>query len=355
MNGRIVSVILVIAIMSLGLTTGLSLAQDTSYTVEDVGRDNPIDCDFAHYNYCQSEAPLNTSTSFNPVSDPLPNTIVHFAYRGPGFSNYLSWPTSFKASSSGSISGATSLVAYSQLFATGPWDQDFHFDGTYYVAETPGAILAGAGSFGWLFANWLAIDGLAFGQVQNPNINGNTTLYFQHAFLWTPKLVKSATLTLDDGSMFSALIDFREDSIGGHTVTFAPANGYGLQWDTPGGTAPALNTAPNAHNLIMFYAAASSSIVGVPLGISSPLAGSTLIGGTMLSAASCTSATAQIPGAVVGDVVEVTPSDDPNSSASAGEFFWQGIVSSNNVVEVKLCSIQGGEPGSTTYNIRVVQ
>src|SRR6266851_6119033 len=93
-----------------------ALAQQ--FAVRDLGTANPISCDFLRYNYCQSEASLNGTTSFTPLSDPPPDTIVHFAYRGPGNSNYLKWPSNFKASSANGISHSPTLVQYIQVFAT---------------------------------------------------------------------------------------------------------------------------------------------------------------------------------------------------------------------------------------------
>src|SRR5258708_7760993 len=87
-----------------------SAAWAQQVALQDVGNNNPINCAFGQYNYCQSRAALNGPTTFAPVSDPPQNSIVHFSYRGSGNSNYLTWPTNFRASSANGISHSPTLV-----------------------------------------------------------------------------------------------------------------------------------------------------------------------------------------------------------------------------------------------------
>jgi hypothetical protein len=337
----------------LPFTIESTLGQAEPYSVQDLGANNPIDCDFARFNYCQSEAPLGDFTSFAPLSSPVPNSIVHFAYRGTGWASYLQWPTNFKASSAGSISNQPTLVQYGQFFALGPWDQDFFFDGTNYIAETPGFIEAAAGTYGWLFTNYLAVDAIAYGQVQGPIIVGDTYFPLQEAYLWMPLIKASATITLYTSSMFSGVVDLIEDSVGGHAVTFVPSSGYTLSWATTLGTAPSLNTGPNAHNVFFFFAAGAHSIVGFPVGAPQALAGSVMLGGSQLAGGQCTTGGAIIHGAVPGDVVEVTPFPDPDPDPSLESFSWKGIVTKRDNVVVKVCAAKSATPAIATYNIRV--
>lgn len=74
------------------------------------------------------------------------------------------------------------------------------------------------------------------------------------------------------------------------------------------------------------------------------------IGGGLLSAATCTSGTANVPGASVGMVTAATPNTYPGDGAQ-----FQSYVSSANTVTVKVCALLLLTPVSTTYNVRVIQ
>lgn len=73
------------------------------------------------------------------------------------------------------------------------------------------------------------------------------------------------------------------------------------------------------------------------------------IGGSLLMAGACISGTTTVRGASTGDVVLVTPATYPGDGLQ-----WQGYVSSNDVVTVKVCALLALTPGSTPYNVRVI-
>jgi hypothetical protein len=74
------------------------------------------------------------------------------------------------------------------------------------------------------------------------------------------------------------------------------------------------------------------------------------LGGSALSAGSCTSGTVSVTGATTSMAVSVSPAADPGAG-----FSWMGFVSSSGTVTVRLCAIAAGTPTATTYNVRVIQ
>ena len=72
------------------------------------------------------------------------------------------------------------------------------------------------------------------------------------------------------------------------------------------------------------------------------------IGGTSLSAGSCTSGTASVTGAVVGHPVSVSAAD---GSLPSGLIVLSAAVTSSNVVTVQLCAVASVTPVSNTYNV----
>lgn len=82
-----------------------------------------------------------------------------------------------------------------------------------------------------------------------------------------------------------------------------------------------------------------------------PYAGSTTLGGTLLTAGACdTPATVTITGAAVGMSIAVTPEASPGAGT-----FTQSWVSSANTVTVQVCESVAGTPTSRTYDLRVIQ
>ena len=76
------------------------------------------------------------------------------------------------------------------------------------------------------------------------------------------------------------------------------------------------------------------------------------IGGGPLGAGICTTGSVVITGAATTMTVAVSPAADPGTG-----FIWEGFVSASNTITVRLCNITSGAltPGSTTYNVRVIQ
>ena len=80
------------------------------------------------------------------------------------------------------------------------------------------------------------------------------------------------------------------------------------------------------------------------------LTGSTgSIGGSLLTALSCTSGTATVTGVTTGMTIAVTPVTYPGD-----DFTWQAYVSGTDTVTVKLCSLATLTPTASVYNVRVI-
>lgn len=73
------------------------------------------------------------------------------------------------------------------------------------------------------------------------------------------------------------------------------------------------------------------------------------VGGGLLMVGACTSGTTTVRGARVGDVVIVTPRTYPGDGVQ-----WQGYVSSNDTITVKLCALITLTPTASIYDVRVV-
>ena len=74
------------------------------------------------------------------------------------------------------------------------------------------------------------------------------------------------------------------------------------------------------------------------------------IGGSALATGKCASGTVAVAGAATNMTVSVSP----NTYAGDGFIPW-GYVSANGTVTVKVCAQAAGTPGSSTYNVRVIQ
>lgn len=75
----------------------------------------------------------------------------------------------------------------------------------------------------------------------------------------------------------------------------------------------------------------------------------TSLGGNPLIAGACDSNSATLTGASAGMGVVATPNTYPGDG-----FYWVGYVSSTNNVTVKICSVVGGTPTASTYEVRVL-
>lgn len=86
---------------------------------------------------------------------------------------------------------------------------------------------------------------------------------------------------------------------------------------------------------------------------SMPLIGVTpSLGGSLLAAGACSTATTTITGATTTMVADATPASATNIGDGA---FWKAYVSATNVVTVKVCQAILGTPTAVTYNVRVIQ
>ncbi len=74
------------------------------------------------------------------------------------------------------------------------------------------------------------------------------------------------------------------------------------------------------------------------------------LGGSALTAGSCSSATVSISGATTSMTAVASPASDPGAG-----FYWLAFVSSSNTVTVRICAAVAGTPTATTYNVRVIQ
>ena len=81
-----------------------------------------------------------------------------------------------------------------------------------------------------------------------------------------------------------------------------------------------------------------------------PLKGTTgSIGGSALTAGTCSSATVSVSGATTSMAVEATPSTYPGDA-----IYWKGYVSASGTVTVKVCAAVAATPTASTYNVRVI-
>jgi hypothetical protein len=90
---------------------------------------------------------------------------------------------------------------------------------------------------------------------------------------------------------------------------------------------------------------------GTAFNVAGTLAATTeKIGGTALAAGKCASGTVSVAGAATNMTVSVSP------TTYAGDGFvpW-GYVSANGTVTVKVCAQIAGTPGTSSYNVRVIQ
>lgn len=74
------------------------------------------------------------------------------------------------------------------------------------------------------------------------------------------------------------------------------------------------------------------------------------IGGAALALGTCSTGTVNVPGAIVGHQVGVTPDTYPGDG-----MFWDGYVSAAGVVTVKVCATVLGAPTASVYYVRVIQ
>ena len=114
------------------------------------------------------------------------------------------------------------------------------------------------------------------------------------------------------------------------------SNQAGSSYFTFGGTPSAART--------ITWPDASGTVAYVLSGTSGSLGGSALTAGT------CSSTTVTISGATTSMTATASPSSDPGSG-----YYWLAFVSSSNTVTVRICAAASGTPTSTTYNVRVIQ
>jgi hypothetical protein len=74
------------------------------------------------------------------------------------------------------------------------------------------------------------------------------------------------------------------------------------------------------------------------------------VGGSVLTAGSCSSGTVSVTGATTAMAVTATPVTYPGDGN-----YWLGYVSSAGTVTVKVCAAVAGTPGASAYNVRVIQ
>jgi len=74
------------------------------------------------------------------------------------------------------------------------------------------------------------------------------------------------------------------------------------------------------------------------------------LGGSALTAGTCSSTTVTISGATTSMTATASPASDPGSG-----YYWLAFVSASNTVTVRICAAASGTPTSTTYNVRVIQ
>ena len=74
------------------------------------------------------------------------------------------------------------------------------------------------------------------------------------------------------------------------------------------------------------------------------------LGGSALTAGTCSTTTATITGAASGMSVIATPTTYPGAG-----FYWQTYVSASNTVTVAVCAAVNGTPTASIYNIRAFQ
>ena len=75
----------------------------------------------------------------------------------------------------------------------------------------------------------------------------------------------------------------------------------------------------------------------------------TSVGGTALTAGTCSATTVSVTGATTSMAVEATPSTYPGDA-----IYWKGYVSSAGTVTVKVCAAVAATPTPSTYNVRVI-
>ena len=116
-----------------------------------------------------------------------------------------------------------------------------------------------------------------------------------------------------------------------------------FNWGFSGSNYYAFTGTPSAARTITW---ADSS--GTPALVLSGTSGS--LGGSALTAGSCSSTTVSISGATTSMTASATPASDPGAG-----FYWQALISSSNTVTVRVCAVAAGTPTATTYNVRVIQ
>lgn len=77
---------------------------------------------------------------------------------------------------------------------------------------------------------------------------------------------------------------------------------------------------------------------------------SSAIGGSALTAGTCSSGTVTVTGATSSMVAKATPVIYPGDA-----FFWKAYVSALNTVTVKVCAAAAGTPTAAAYNVRVTK
>lgn len=95
--------------------------------------------------------------------------------------------------------------------------------------------------------------------------------------------------------------------------------------------------------------AANTQANGVPI-LTGYSATSTSLGGSALTAGTCSTGTVTVTGAAVGMDAHATPSTYPGDGST-----WAAYVSAANTVTLKVCAIVALTPVASVYNVRVTQ
>ena len=149
-----------------------------------------------------------------------------------------------------------------------------------------------------------------------------------------------------DGSMIFLLPKFANTS----SIVNLTVNGVGpfnvLRYGNKG-LAPG-DLSPTAYALLIFNTAGSKWELVNPQSTQTPSGTTASIGGSPLTAGTCTAGAATVNGATVGHPVSVTASD---GSLPDGAIMLRAAVTTSNTVTVQLCAIADVTPAAKAYNV----
>ena len=119
-------------------------------------------------------------------------------------------------------------------------------------------------------------------------------------------------------------------------------------WGTTTTTTPGALTVPSSgsYNQALGWTT-GVGFVQVPIALEGTTGS---IGGSPVTAGTCTSGTVSITGVVVGMAIAASPVHYPGDG-----FYWVAYVSSAGVVTVKVCALATATPTASDYDIRVLQ